>query len=40
MVKEIGFYKRPKKTGWIGWITTIDGTYFIGLDGKIMKPDM
>lgn len=37
VVKEIGFYANKEEVGWEGWIKTIDGDYFIGLDGKIMK---
>jgi hypothetical protein len=37
VVKEIGFYAEPEKVGFAGWIKTIDGDYFIGLDGIIQK---
>lgn len=37
-MKEIGFYKRPNKTGWRAWITTDAGHYFVALDGKIVGP--
>jgi hypothetical protein len=37
-VKEIGFYKRPNKTGWLAWITTNAGNYFVALDGSIVGP--
>jgi hypothetical protein len=40
VVGSIGFYDQPIAGGYIGWITTIDGTYFIDVDGKITKPDM
>ena len=39
VVQEIGFYNVPTG-GYIGWINTIDGKYFIGVDGKISKPEM
>jgi len=39
-MKEIGFYGDPKAVGYIGWIETADGIYFVDLDGKISKPDM
>jgi hypothetical protein len=38
-IKDIGFYDEPEKVGFHGWIKTIDGTYFIGLDGVIKKAD-
>lgn len=37
--KEIGFYTESEKVGYIGWIKTIDGTYFIDSEGKISKPE-
>ena len=40
VVQEIGFYKESEKVGYIGWIKTTDGTYFIEIDGKISKPEM
>ena len=40
VVQEIGFYKESEKVGYIGWIKTIDGNYFIDIDGKITKPEM
>jgi hypothetical protein len=40
VVKEIGFYAEPVAGGYIGWIKTIDGDYFIGIDGKITKPEV
>lgn len=39
-MKHLGFYRYPKKVGYIGWIETNDGMYFIHLDGKITKPTM
>lgn len=38
-MKEIGFYPNPQEIGYIGWIRTTDGCYFIDLDGKISKPE-
>lgn len=38
VVKDIGFYSLPTAGGYIGWIKTIDGDYFIDVDGKISKP--
>ena len=42
VVKEIGFYETPTANGngYVGWIKTIDGCYFIDVDGKITKPEM
>lgn len=40
VTQEIGFYKESEKVGYVGWIKTIDGTYFIDVDGKISKPEM
>jgi hypothetical protein len=35
-IKNIGFYSDHKNVGgWIGWITTIKGVYFIANDGSI-----
>lgn len=39
-MRQLGFYREPEKVGYIGWIETIDGMYFIALDGKISKPSM
>ena len=39
-MKHIGFYSEPEKVGYIGWIETADGVYFVDLDGKIAKPNM
>ena len=36
MVHEIGFYNSPQ-AGYIGWIRTSAGTYFIGTDGKMSQ---
>jgi hypothetical protein len=36
--KEIGFYDHPDKVGWLGWIRTKLGNYFIGFDGQIVGP--
>ena len=40
VIKEIGFYEEPNEVGYVGWIKTADGTYFIDTDGKISKPEM
>lgn len=40
VIKEIGFYDEPVAGGYVGWIKTADGTYFIDTDGKISKPEM
>jgi hypothetical protein len=40
VIKNIGFYKESEKVGYVAWIETIDGTYFVGVDGKISKPEM
>ena len=39
-IKNIGFYKESEKVGYVAWIQTIDGTYFVDVDGKISKPEM
>jgi len=39
VIKEIGFYAESEKVGYVGWIKTADGTYFIDSDGKISKPE-
>lgn len=38
VVKDIGFYGEPSAVGYVGWIKTIDGCYFIDTAGKISKP--
>ncbi len=38
VVKNIGFYSEAEKVGYVGWIETIDGTYFINDQGEISKP--
>jgi hypothetical protein len=38
-MEEIGFYKNPEAVGYIGWIKTTDGCYFIDLAGVIRKPE-
>ena len=40
MIKEIGFYDEPIAGGYIGWIKTNDGIYFVDIEGKITKPDI
>jgi hypothetical protein len=40
VIKNMGFYKESEKVGYVAWIETIDGTYFVDVDGKISKPDM
>jgi hypothetical protein len=37
MVHEIGFYSHGQQAGYIGWIRTSAGTYFIGTDGKMSQ---
>ena len=39
VIKNMGFYAESEKVGHVGWIKTIDGTYFIDSDGKISKPE-
>ena len=39
VVTEIGFYKESEKVGYVGWIKTINGTYFIDTEGKISNPE-
>lgn len=39
VIKNIGFYKESEKVGFVAWIETIDGTYFIDSEGKISKPE-
>jgi hypothetical protein len=38
MIKEIGFYKQPKKVGYTAWIKTPIGNWFVTLEGKIVGP--
>jgi hypothetical protein len=40
VIKEIGYYEQPTEVGYVAWIKTTDGTYFVGIDGKITKPEM
>lgn len=40
VIKNMGFYAESEKVGYVAWIETIDGTYFIDVDGKITKPEM
>jgi hypothetical protein len=37
-VKSIGFYDDSVSVGWLGWITTKVGNYFIDNDGQIVGP--
>lgn len=39
MIKDIGFYSNPVAVGYVAWINTSDGCYFVGTDGKISKPE-
>jgi len=40
VIKEIGYYGYPTEVGYVAWIKTADGTYFVDVDGKITKPEM
>jgi hypothetical protein len=40
VIKEIGYYEQPTEVGYVAWIKTADGTYFVDVDGKITKPEM
>ena len=40
VIKNMGFYKESEKVGYVAWIETIYGTYFVDLGGKISKPEM
>ena len=40
VIKEIGYYDQPSEVGYVAWIKTTDGTYFVDIDGKITKPEM
>ena len=40
VIKEIGYYEQPTEVGYVAWIKTIDGMYFVDVDGKITKPEM
>ena len=35
---EIGFYNDPMGVGFLGWIKTAKDTFFITLEGDIMRP--
>ena len=37
VIKEFGFYEHQKEVGYVAWIKTTDGTYFVDLEGKIAK---
>jgi len=38
VINEMGFYDNPEKVGWVAWIRTIMGNYFVGLEGQIVGP--
>ena len=40
VIKNIGFYSESEKVGYVAWIETIDGTYFVDVDGKVSKPEL
>jgi len=37
---DFGLYAFPADVGYLGWIKTADGMYFVDLDGVILKPGM
>ena len=37
---DLRLYAFPEIVGYLGWIETADGMYFVDLDGVILKPDM
>lgn len=36
-MKSMGFYAHPESVGYLGWIQTLDGLYFMDLHGVIRK---
>jgi len=38
VIKDIQFYQNPLECGWVATIETIDGMYWVSLDGVIHKP--
>lgn len=37
MKLEVGFYSHGEQAGYVGWVTTNAGVYFLDKDGKFSK---